>query len=331
MLRQIAHIALYVAFGSLVAACSSSGGSAPNPPNPGPVLSATFTSGITTNASLYDAVSGPDGRIWFTEFSADNLAAVTTSGTVTEYPTGALTQPNGIAVGPDGNLWTGGFGASIEKVTTSGSVTTYAVAGAHVGDIVSGPGGLLWFTDYGNKEIGTISTTGTVHEYVLPGGSDPSGIAVGADGNLWVTDSGNNAILKVSPAGSVLASYPSTVSTGESLEYIVAAPDGNLYFTVYEDNASTNDVVGRITTGGTVTKAGMIAPLSYPNRIIVGKDGNLYFTEYATAKLGKVTLATGTVSESSPGIASYGNSAIAAGSDGRLWVGGTQTIWALSY
>ncbi len=326
---RIARVTVAMLFGGILAACNSAG-SAPNPPMSGPVLSSTFTSGITANAGLYDDVSGPDGRVWFTGFSGDNLAAVTTGGTVTEYPTGALTQPNGIAVGPDGNLWTGGYGPSIEKVTPSGSVTTYPIAGAHVGDIVSGPGGLLWFTDYGNEKVGTISTSGVVNEYSLPVGGDPSGIAVGADGNLWVTDFADNTIDKISPSGSVLASYPSSVSTGESLEYIVAAPDGNLYFTVSEDSSS-HDAIGRITTAGTITKVGSIAPHSYPNRITVGKDGNLYFTEYSTAKLGKVTIATQSVSQTSPGLGAHGDSAITNGPDGRLWIGGTQTIWALTY
>lgn len=303
----------------------------PAPPPAGPTLSGTFTLGIKPGAGLYGAVNGPDGRLWLTEFQGSNLAAViTTSGSVTEFPTGAGTQPNGIAVGPDTNLWTGGYGPSIEKVTTAGVVTTYAVVGAHVGDIISGPGGKLWFTDSGNSKVGAITTAGLVTEYALPVGAIPMGIALGSDGNLWVTDTGNNAIVKISPAGAVLASYPSTISTG-SPWYIVAAPDNNLYFTVSAFSASTNDVIGRVTTSGTVTKVGSLAPQSYPNRIIVGKDSNLYFTEVNTANLGKVTIAAGTVSESSPGLAANGNSAIVAGSDGRLWIGGKQTIWALTY
>jgi virginiamycin B lyase len=324
--------ALTIVLGAIVAGCTSSGGTLPNPPQaPGPKLSATYTSGISASAALDGGVNGPDGRIWFAEFNASNLAAVTTSGTVTEYPMGGGTQPCSIAVGPDGNLWTGGYGPSIEKVNTSGTVlSTYSVAGAHICSIISGPGGLLWFADYGNNKVGTISTSGTVNEYSLPAGAQPIGIAVGSDGNLWVTDVTTDTILKVSPSGSVLAQYSSGISAGESPQYIVAAPDKNLYFTEAAFNASKHDKVGRITTGGTITEVGTLAPQSYPDGITVGKDGNVYFTEYDATRLGRVVLPSGTVSDSSPGIGT-GAQAIVAGSDGRLWIGTSQTLYALQY
>lgn len=315
----------------VIAGCSSSGTTFNPPQAPGPQLSATYTSGISASAGLYSAVTGPDGRIWFTEFGASNLAAVTTGGTVTEYSMGGGSQPCGIAVGPDGNLWTGGYGGSIEKVNTSGAVlNSYPVAGAHVCGIVSGPGGLLWFADYGNKKVGTISTTGTVTEYSVPAGAAPYAIALGADGNLWVTDITTNSILKVSPSGVVLNQYSSGISAGNSPRYIIAAPDNNLYFMEDAFSPTKNDHVARITTGGTITEIGTLAPQTYPNVLAIGKDKNVYFTEYDTTKIGRVTLPSGTVSESSPGIGTNG-AAIDAGPDGRLWVGTRQTIYALNY
>jgi virginiamycin B lyase len=321
---------LAIVLGAAVAGCTSSGGAIPNPPQaPGPKLSSTITSGITAGAALFQAVNGPDGRIWFTEFNAGALAAVTTAGTVTEYPTGG--QPCAIAVGPDGNLWTGGYGPSIEKVTTGGSVTTYSVPGAHVCGLVSGPGGLLWFADYGNDKVGTISTSGTVNEYPLPAGVSPLGIAVGSDGNLWVSCTGPSEIVKVSPSGSVLATYSTGISAGEQPEYIVAASNGRLYFTEAAFSVSKHDKIARITTGGAISEIGSVAPQSYPNVIVAGKDGNLYFTEDDSARLGRVTISTDRVSESSPGLDASGDSAIDAGPDGRLWIGGRQTIFALTY
>ncbi|TAM61323.1 hypothetical protein EPN52_03060 [bacterium] len=316
-----------------LAACSSGGSStalAPVPSAPPPSVAAVFTSGITASAALDDAVAGPDGRIWFTEFNASKVAAVTTGGAVTEYPVSG--QPCGIAVGPDGNLWTGGYGGTIAKITTSGTVTGYPVAGAHVCGIISGPGGVLWFADYGNAKVGAITTGGAVTEYALPPGANPyGGIAVGSDGNVWVPDGGNHTILQISPLGTVLHAYGSGISAGEAPNFIVEASDGNLYFTEDASSTSIQDKVGRITPAGVITEIGTLAPQSYPNEIRIGKDGNAYFTEYSSAKLGKVTIATGTVSESSPGLGPTANSAIAAGPDGRLWIGGFQTIYALSY
>lgn len=328
--HRLATLALAAAVVFAVVGCNASG-TAPNPPATGLAISKTITSGITANASLYDAVDGPDGRIWFTEFEGDNLAAVTTSGTVSEYPMGALSQPCGVTVGPDSNIWTAGYGSKIEKVSTSGTIlNTYTISGAHICSIVSGPGGLLWFADYGNDKVGAISTSGTVTEYSLSGTPDPGAIAVGADGNLWVTDTGNETIDKISPAGSELASYSSGISSGENPNVIIAAPDGNLYFTEDAFNSSINDKVARITTGGTITEIGTLPPETYPNELAVGKDHNVYFTEYDGTDIGKITTASGSVTQFAPGIGTDGG-AIVNGPDNLLWVGTSQTIYALTY
>jgi virginiamycin B lyase len=49
---------------------------------------------------------GPDGNLWFTEWSGNKIGRITPSGTVTEFtiPT-AASSPNGIVAGPDGNIW----------------------------------------------------------------------------------------------------------------------------------------------------------------------------------------------------------------------------------
>src|SRR5271165_790374 len=60
-------------------------------PNSGPV-------GIT---------AGPDGNLWFTEFSGNKIGRITPGGTVTEFSAGITPNsgPDGITAGPDGNLW----------------------------------------------------------------------------------------------------------------------------------------------------------------------------------------------------------------------------------
>ena len=55
---------------------------------------------------LTEITAGPDGALWFTEYSANRIGRITTAGVITEYtvPT-ASSKPYGIAVGPDGALW----------------------------------------------------------------------------------------------------------------------------------------------------------------------------------------------------------------------------------
>src|SRR5439155_19495099 len=90
---------------------------------------------------------------------------VTTSGVITEYPIPtANSGAEGIAAGPDGNLWFTEFNANkVAKVTTSGVITEYLISSS--------------------------STTG------------PRGIAAGSDGNLWVTEYYTNLVAKVTTSG----------------------------------------------------------------------------------------------------------------------------------
>lgn len=87
-----------------------------------------------------------------------------------------FSDPHGIAIGPDGDLYVadGGQNSVIRRVTTSGLVTTYA--GAHGG----------YFLD------GAPLTAGF---------STPTGVAVAANGDVLVGDTGNHRIRRILRSG----------------------------------------------------------------------------------------------------------------------------------
>jgi streptogramin lyase len=45
--------------------------------------------------------------MWFTEFNQSRIGRITTAGTIAEFYDGISggSSPDGIALGPDGNLW----------------------------------------------------------------------------------------------------------------------------------------------------------------------------------------------------------------------------------
>ena len=47
--------------------------------------------------------AGPDGNLWFTEYSTSKIGKITTNGAITEFAAPASTYS--ITAGPDGNLW----------------------------------------------------------------------------------------------------------------------------------------------------------------------------------------------------------------------------------
>ena len=132
------------------------------------------------------------------------------NGVVTEFavPT-AGSFPNGILLGPDGNMWfTESVGNRIGRITPTGSITEFQIPTLASGPrgIAAGPDGNLWFTELHN--IGRITTAGAITEYALDANvfAFAIDIAAGPDGNLWFTarangDAGNGLIGRMTMPG----------------------------------------------------------------------------------------------------------------------------------
>jgi streptogramin lyase len=94
-------------------------------------------------------------------------------GTVTEIPLGSGSDPYGIAVGGDGNLWFTTLSAGyIGRVTPAGTPTQFSAGispGSPLRGIV-GPDSNLWYVDDTGK-IGRITPTGMVTQF--SSGGDP--------------------------------------------------------------------------------------------------------------------------------------------------------------
>lgn len=248
------------------------------------------------NAGVGSIAWSPDGALWFTtQGSTGAIGRLDASGAVREFalPQGT-TSPSGIAIGPDGALWIAARAAPssngvILRLTKDGSFTRYALASPDSATygIAAGPDGALWFTEEGANRIGRITTSGAVTEYPLPTGANPA-------------QCGQRCPLD-----------------------IASGPDGALWFTESQFSAGGGNKIGRITTSGVVTEYTVPTQNSLPGRIVRGPDGSLWFTEDRGARVGRVT-ADGHVTELPlPGQAAGGTTqAVAAGSDGAVWVVG---------
>jgi virginiamycin B lyase len=122
----------------------------------------------TTFSTPGGITAGPDGAVWFTEFST--VGRVTSAEVITEHPlllSYQLDGLGGIATGPDGALWFTSSTNKIVRITTAGAVTTFAVPTptADPDGIALGPDGALWFTEAGAGKIGRITTSGQISEF----------------------------------------------------------------------------------------------------------------------------------------------------------------------
>lgn len=177
--------------------------------------------------------SGLDGNLWFTDGNGGTIGRITPAGAITEFapPTTVQMGPQGIGVGPDGNLWfaMGGIG----RITPEGTITKFALPNVQndASGITLGPDGNLWFSDYRVGSIGRITTDGSVTEFPQPTTAEAVswGIAPGPDGNLWYTSDVGNRLGRVTTAGIITEFTVPTVDSHPS--GITAGPDGNIWFT----------------------------------------------------------------------------------------------------
>ena len=274
-----------------------------------------------------DAIAaGPDGALWFTNYTAAGASNSTFTGTIGRITTGdgiiqlhgtrALLIPSASRPGPDGALWftnvdggTSGQG-SIGRITTAGAVTNYN--GTGIDDpcdhrcgprrrpVVHQLGQQLDRADHhrrGGHQLHRqpASTTRT--------GSPPAPTGLCGSPTSPTTRSGGSP-----PTGAV------TNYTGTGIDQplgITAGPDGALWFT-----NQGNDSIGRITTTGAVTNYTGVG-VDTPAAITAGPDGALWFTNEGNNTIGSITTA-GVVSNYTSATIDA-PSAITSGPDGALW------------
>jgi virginiamycin B lyase len=180
--------------------------------------------------------------------------------------------------------------------------------------IADGPDGNPWFTETVGDRIGSINPFGSVFEYPLPhAGSDAFGIARGPDGNVWFTERAASRIGRITPAG-VVKEFP--LPAGSSPQGVATGPDGNLWFA----EGRQPGAIARMTPSGALTEFALPAGYS-PYDVAAGGDAKVWFTNTAsaTASIGKLDPATGTITHYrvlSTGRIPY---RITPGPDGAMW------------
>jgi virginiamycin B lyase len=253
------------------------------------------TSGVVSFYRLPDGAgasglaAGSDGALWFTggNNAGPLIGRITTSGVVTLYPV-ASGGPGPIAAGPDGTLWfvdypAGNYtgAASIERITTSGTITAFTspLIDGPAG-ITAGPDGAMWFANQLNHSIGRITTSGTVTAFTSPLITGPVDITAGPDGALWFTNS--NSIGRITTSGTVTRYFSPSITNPWS---ITAGPDGAVWFSNYAGSPG----IGRITTSGIVTAHYSDPSIVVPFDITSGPDGDVWFTNYGSDTIGRIT------------------------------------------
>jgi virginiamycin B lyase len=269
--------------------------------------------------------TGPDGPVWFTEYTGNRIGRIATDGSITEFPTTTLdSSSRSIITGPDGALWfTEEGGSKIGRILPTAAPGTnpaeFPVPG-RPSHITTGPDGALWFTEdvRGVYKVGRMTTKGELtNEFPNPGTS--SGITTGPDRALWIANFASITRMTAEGVAGAVTKYP-LAGTRPGAWGIITGPDNALWFTESEGGK-----IGRISTAGKLTEF-RLPKKAGPAGITIGPDGALWFTEpcvmkgdvcNVSNKIGRITT-NGAITEFTIPTPAVGPRAITT-ADGALW------------
>ena len=222
---------------------------------------------------------GADGKFYITDEST-SIARVTTGGKATEIPipSGDNTSIDGIAAGPDGNVWFTEFN-HIAKVTPGGVITefAYTTGGTNqYGGVTAGSDGNVWFAQSSQNQIGRINpTTGAIKMFTIPVECIPAAVVLAKDNNVWffcLTTSPMSG--KITPSGKI-TTFPIGGSFGsnETEQFCERGPDGEPWCADGSDG-----VIFRVNTSShTITTfTPPLSPGARPDAVAPGPDGNVW-------------------------------------------------------
>lgn len=258
--------------------------------------------------------AGPDGNLWFTDASTNQIGRITPSGTITEFliPT-VGGGPRQITKWTDGNLWFNEGSSTqnlIERITPTGTITPFLVPSTPYG-ITAGPDGNLWFAESTANKIARMTPNFSFTEFPMPTpNAFPSFVTAGPDGNVWFFDA--NGVGRITPTG-IITEFPMPAAFQSDPIYSFAAGLGSMWIGAQNDIWSVSPTgtfhqflgptfvegitagperVSRMTLTGTVTNFQAASTLGYLTSITPGPDGNIWFIQLDVFTIWKLVLSS---------------------------------------
>lgn len=204
--------------------------------------------------------------------------------TVFNGPSGGTGGVN-IAAGLSGDLWYGDIGLNdIVRVSTKGLTKVHKIptSGADPEGITLGPNKQMWFTEWSQPDIGSITANFRIRLYAVKGfGSQAShsvAMVQGPDKRIWFTTGSYG--LAAHKVGRATTFYTTGVD-GEDPSGLGVGPDNNLWFVTF-----SGPDIGKMTTSGKVTTYNVGSYGGFG--ITAGPDGRVWFPDPGNNRIGAV-------------------------------------------
>lgn len=214
---------------------------------------------------------------------------------------------------------------TLGRITTRGRFRMQPMPVDHMPGLTThASDGTLWLSDAKQPVLWRVTSSGRIRSVKV--GDVTMGIAFGPDGHLWCTRPESGWISRFDTAGQLqgrwkipfddpMISSTSTPEPGPKATWIVAGPDGAMWFCDPGEHH-----IGRITMSGEITLIPVPPDLADPSMIISGVDDSLWFSA-RTDKIGRITTA-GKITVVP--LSTRYVQALAADSRGRIWFAGPE-------
>ena len=233
---------------------------------------------------------------------------------------GLLSSTNGLALGPDGNLWVTEYGnGTVVRMTPAGRVLQRFPVGSQPTSVATGPGGRVWVAGTGSTTLYWIDAQAaapTVHPVPIGGTCGPTAITSGGNGRMYFAapctgDPGNSRIGSVRDDGTDL-----DAQTGRGTAFDLEVSGGKLFVPDF-----AGDIVRRLRLSDLGIESTVTTGVGNPDGIAVDGSGRIWVTLYTAG-----TLAHFPATQDGGGVTKLPASGlqqpfgIVLGADGRLYV-----------
>jgi sugar lactone lactonase YvrE len=192
---------------------------------------------------------------------------------VTTLVSSGLTNPQGVAVDGQGNLYIADTGDNAIKEWSAGTLQTLSNAqNAPAAAAVDGHGN-VYIADTGNHAIEVFNAANNpTLSSLVSGLSNPSGAAVDGQGNVYFSDTGNSVIDEWNAANGMIT--PPSLSGLSNPTGVAVDAEGNVYFA----DSGQNSIMKWNAVNGLSTLSG-VSGLNNPTGVAVDGQDNVYIAD----------------------------------------------------